>query len=187
MFLQLHARLQSEDKRGAIVNVILLPIVAAQMCASRIAQGDMPASSASFFPAFSPLLLCANKPSRLRLCFCASWAEAMAAASLCDIRALFVADVKTYLGQGSDQQLYAAALPRMLASLSPKVAQFPPRSWEDFIEHKDVVFADFGDDFMLPSLWLPFPPLTDAASVAASDQMQQLLHYINTRGGGLQY
>lgn len=108
-------------------------------------------------------LIIGGKQSRVRVGQCRRWAQAAAAPN---VRVLWIPALDTYIGHVAtvgEQRSIVATLLSYFASAQ----LFPPLAWDDLFEHKDRVYAAFGPQFMLPSLWVPISSTAEIDKVAA--------------------
>ena len=160
--LGLHKQLLLHPSSKSLA-VLLFPLVSLQACAEAIQRGERPARS-ELAPKYLPLLVDGQR-SRLRVLFCTRWADVAVA----DIRVLFIPSLDTYLGALCDAAQGRQVVTSMLSSCRRSDVQlYPPLSWDDLLENKDVVYRYFGSDFMLEALWLQLPSLDSVPAVAAS-------------------
>ena len=157
----LHLLLALHD-RGSPVCVLVLPLVSMMACAQALQTSTPPAAAASP-PAAAPLMIDGH-PSPIRLFYCTRWAQVAAAAT--SVRVFHVPSMETCLGTVACESDQRQLLARML-SYFPHAQLFPPTTWDELFEPKDEVYAAFGDEFMLPALWVPLPSLKDVQRVAA--------------------
>jgi hypothetical protein len=127
---------------------------------------NMPARAAAAPPQPAPLMLPTGS-TKLRVLFCSTWARVVTAAAGLDVRALYIPGRDTMLGgTGSYAVLHDVVLPSMMSCFRLSRAElFPPHSWEQMFEHKDATYALFGEEFMLPSLWVDLPSLQAVPAV----------------------
>ena len=155
-------KLMELHRPNATLSVLMVPLVILQSVTRglHLQSAAVPPPAASP-PACDPLVMKGRRPL-MRLHFCARWAEAAAAPN---VFALFILSLTTDVMESACENRPVVAA-KLLQSF-PGAQLFPPLSWDDLLERKDVIYQRFGPAFMLPAAWFAVPTLQSVEHVAA--------------------